>query len=85
MTQADLIRCIEAVDKRREAGRPSKELAPNGANLSQGKSAEITAKIVGTSRRKVERARNVISDPKEREAVMAEVFQVQAAWNTPIR
>ena len=69
MTEADLLKCIELVDKRREAGRPPKELAPNGANLSQGKSAETTAKIVGASRRKVERARKVLSDPKEKEEV----------------
>jgi hypothetical protein len=70
-TEADLLRCIEAVDKRKDAGRPSKELAPSGANFSHGKSAETTAQIVGTSRRKVERARQVLSDPKEKEEIMA--------------
>jgi hypothetical protein len=57
----DLLRFIEAVDRRRERGEDQERVggkfqpkAPNGAT---GNSAEITAKIVGTSHRKVERAR----------------------------
>ena len=70
ITEAELLRCIEAVDKRREAERDDRgkfTVAPSGA---PGKSAEATAKIVGTSPRKVERARNVLSDPEEKAAVI---------------
>lgn len=70
ITEAELLRCIEAVDKRREAGRPPKELASNDANLPKGKSAKKTAEIVGTSQATVERARAVLSDPEEKAAVM---------------
>jgi ParB-like chromosome segregation protein Spo0J len=71
LTETELLRCIEAVDKRREAGRPSKELASSDANLAKGKSAKKTAEIVGTSQATVERARNVLSDPEAKQAVMA--------------
>jgi hypothetical protein len=70
MTERDMLRCIAAVDKRRGAGRPTKELASNDANFSAGKSAKETAQIVGTSRAKVERARRVLSNPKEKQAVL---------------
>jgi len=69
ITEAELLRCIEAVDKRKHQGERT-DLAPHDAKLSQGKSAEATAKIVGTSPRKVERARNVLSDPEEKAAVI---------------
>jgi xanthine dehydrogenase molybdopterin-binding subunit B len=80
MTEKDLLRLIEMVDKRREqkdviafqnrdeVGR-LKPLPPNGGNGGKSASAKQTAAIVGTSARKVERARRVISDQKEKEAV----------------
>jgi hypothetical protein len=43
---AELHRCIEAVDRLKEAGRPSKELASAEAMLSPGKSAGETARVV---------------------------------------
>ena len=80
MTEAEILRCIEAVDKRKQQGE-SADLAPSGAKLTQdkpiasseapGKSAEKTAKVAGVSQRKVERARAVLSDPEEKEAVLA--------------
>ena len=79
MTEADLLQCIEAVDQRRDQkkviesqGRDAswkfKPLGPIGPN---GNSAATTARIVGTSERKVKRARQVLSDPKEKEVVRA--------------
>jgi hypothetical protein len=70
MTEADLLRCIEAVDRRKQQGERS-DIASCEAKLPQGKSAQKTAEIVGTSRAKVERARTVLSDPKEKEAVLS--------------
>ena len=76
MSEAELLRCIEAVDKRQERGGDRKSVeakskAPSGGiEKSKSPSAQETANIVGTSVRKVERARAVISDPKEREAVL---------------
>jgi len=65
LTDAEIIRCIEALDRRRQAGRPSKKLAPSGANLNKGKSSRETAKLVGVSPRKVERARTVLAQADE--------------------
>ncbi|MGQ9628668.1 MAG: hypothetical protein ACUVV0_17410 [Anaerolineae bacterium] len=50
LTDAEIIRCIEALDRRKQAGRPSKKLASNDANFKKGKSAQETAKVVGVSR-----------------------------------
>jgi ParB-like chromosome segregation protein Spo0J len=73
LSEAELLRCIEAVDKRRERGgdRRSEDAKSKGANAPIERSAEITANIVGTSPDKVKRARSVLSDPKEKESVMA--------------
>jgi hypothetical protein len=79
MTEADLLRCIEAVDKRREKQEVLEDkerdktgkFKPRASSDACGKSAKKTAEIVGTSQAKVERTRTVLSDPKEREAVMA--------------
>ena len=59
------MRCMEAVDKSREAGRPTKELAQPCTNLSQGKSSEQTAKVMGVSARKVEQARTIRDENPE--------------------
>jgi ParB family chromosome partitioning protein len=73
LSEAELLRCIEAVDKRRKRGgdRRSEDAKSKGANAPIERSAEITANIVGTSPDRVKRARSVLSDPKEKEAVMA--------------
>jgi ParB family transcriptional regulator, chromosome partitioning protein len=65
LSDADLARWIDEVDRRKKAGRPKAEeekLTPDGVNLedhhARASSAE-TAAIVGTSARKVERIRTV--------------------------
>jgi ParB family chromosome partitioning protein len=76
MSEAELLRCIEAVDKRQERGgdrksEEAKSKAPSGGiEKSKSPSAQETARIVGASARKVERARSVLSDPEEKEAVI---------------
>ena len=75
MSEAELLRCIEAVDKRQERGGDRKSEEAKSKTSSEvidkpKSSAEETARIVGTSRAKVERTRTVISDPEEKEAVM---------------
>jgi protein gp37 len=69
MTDADLLRCVKALDQKGRAGRPStQKVAPVGANSANsptGKSAERTAELLGTSARKVERARAVIDKAPE--------------------
>ena len=69
LTDAEILRCIEALDKRRERGGDRKSVnyrvkskPPNGAI---GKSAQETAQTVGVSTRKVERARTVLDKADE--------------------
>jgi ParB-like chromosome segregation protein Spo0J len=75
LTDAEILRCIEAVDKKRGRGgdRRSNEAKSKAANeaIEKVKSAEETARIVGTSRAKVERARMVLADPKATAEVKA--------------
>ena len=53
LTDAELLRCLSELDKRKKVGRPK-----NGG-VDLGKSAEATAKVLGISRSKVERRRTV--------------------------
>lgn len=73
LTEAEILKCIEVVDARRDRGgdRRSEEAKSKGANAPIEKSAETTARIVGTSPDKVKRARAVLSDPEVAEEVRA--------------
>jgi len=73
LTDAEIIRCIEALDRRRQRGGDRKSInyqakskPPNGG-IDSGKSASAkeTAKLVGVSPRKVERARTVLAQADE--------------------
>jgi len=68
LSDAELLRLIELVDKPQEGFRAP--IAPIGANEAKSaKTAAITAEAIGISVRKVERARAVLSDTKEATAV----------------
>jgi len=68
LSDAELLRLIELVDRPQEGFRSP--LAAIEANDGQPrKTAEVTADTIGTSRAKVERARTVLSDPEEADAV----------------
>ena len=58
LTGADILRWVGELDKRQTAGRKPKELASLDANF--GKSADRTAETIGTSTRKVEKARAIL-------------------------
>ena len=82
LTDVEIIRCIEALDRRKQAGRPSEKLASKKANFKKGKSAQETAKLVGTSRAKVERVRTVLEHAEEpvKEAVKAGEMSINRAY-----
>jgi ParB family chromosome partitioning protein len=68
LSDAELLRLIELVDRRQEGFRsPLAAIEANGSRPS--KSADLTADAIGTSRAKIERARVVLSDPEESAAV----------------
>jgi len=85
LTDADLLRCIEALDRRKQQGERT-DLASPDAKLASGtsrrKSAVATAKMVGTSQTKVERGRTVLAyaDPETKEAVLSGKKSIQKAY-----
>jgi len=69
LTDAEIMRCIEALDRRKKQGeeqeRHKGRFQPKASNEAIGKSAQETAKTVGVSRAKVERARTVLNHADE--------------------
>jgi len=63
MTDADILRYIEAVDKRKKSGERT-DLA--SLEAKSGKSAKETAEIIGTSTTKVEKARTILDHADEK-------------------
>jgi protein gp37 len=59
LTDADLARCVAACDQLKQAGRHKKELMPDGIDLSNERSAEVTAKKLGTSPNKINKIRYI--------------------------
>ena len=84
MTNADILRCIELVDKRKRWGgdRKSEEIKASRDALI-GKSAAETADIVGVSQATVERARTVLDaadeEPDVKQAVLENKMSINAA------
>jgi len=79
----DLTRLIQAVDKRKRRGgdhKSEESKAPSGA-IEKGKSSKETAAIVGTSARKVEKVRRILSkgDKKTKDAVLDGTKTINAA------
>lgn len=56
LTDAEMMSCLSQLDRLKEPGR---KLASNEANSFKGKSASITADLLGTSRSKVEKMRSI--------------------------
>jgi len=81
LTDAEIIRCIEALDKRKRQGERT-DIAPNGAKLEKGKSSQETAKVVGISPRKVERVRTILKngDPEVVEAAKQGDVSINRAY-----
>tara|TARA_R110001599_G_scaffold348542_1_gene575902 strand:- start:387 stop:1106 length:720 start_codon:yes stop_codon:yes gene_type:complete len=83
LTELEIVNCMGELDKLRQAGRPSKELAPHGANLDTGKSSASTAEALGISQRKVERIRTVqdYATPEVKEAIQSGDMSINKAYN----
>jgi hypothetical protein len=87
LTDTEILRCIEALDRRKARGGDhksdvyrEKSKAPNGALDPNKKSAAQTAKLVGTSPRKVERARTALNDPQAASEVKAGKKTISRAY-----
>jgi protein gp37 len=90
LTDAEIVRCIEALDRRKQRGasdgfrgnqyvKPEVVKAPNGAI---SKSSQETAKVVGISPRKVERTRTILEHAEEpvKKAVRAGEMSINRAY-----
>jgi ParB family chromosome partitioning protein len=62
MTDADIARFVMELDRRKAVGRPEKIPQSCGIN---GKSAAITAEVIGTSQSKVEKVRDILNHAAE--------------------
>uniref|UniRef100_A0A7V4G8M6 DUF5131 family protein n=1 Tax=Desulfobacca acetoxidans TaxID=60893 RepID=A0A7V4G8M6_9BACT len=86
LTDAEIIRCIEVLDRRKKQGegqeRDKGQFQPKASHEAIGKSAQDTAKVVGISRAKVERARTVLQHAEEplKEAVQAGEMSINQAY-----
>jgi protein gp37 len=91
LTDAEIMRCVEAVDKLRERGaRPGHEFRGNqhvefGKNINpniftpEPPTHQQTAEVVGISPTKVQEVRAVASDPKAREEVESGIKTIHGA------
>ena len=83
LTDADLFRCLEVLDQRKDKSNNLKRgpEASSEASGDSGKSAEKTAELLGTSRAKVERARQVLdkADDETKAKVLAGEKSINAA------
>jgi len=93
LTEAEIIRCVEVVDRLRERGQNLKEyprdnkghtIKPEvpenlGLNIPGKSSAQETAKITGLPESKVHQVRAVVSDPEAREAVESGIKSIHRA------
>lgn len=90
MTDADIIRCIDVLDKRGKRGgdhgnqhtQPKEAKASCEAKPEQGKSAETTASTLGISRAKVERTRTVLdhADDETKQEVLEGKKSINKAY-----
>ena len=80
LTDAELINCINELDKRKSVGRPKKISSDEGIS---GGSAENTGKLLGISRAKVERIRAINDHASDeiKEAVKSGEMTVNMAYN----
>jgi hypothetical protein len=78
LTDADILRCVAALDERRRAGRPEKTTA---TAVVSGPSSAQTAHLLGVSPDKVERARTVLDHAAE--AVINSTVPRFSGWWMP--
>ncbi len=84
MTDADILRCVQVLDKRKREGRPSEpqKTTPHGV-VNNGSSSRHTAELLGVSERQVERTRTILDHAPE--PIKAEVrsgqLSINAAYN----
>jgi len=86
LTDADIVRLVKELDKRRSKGERT-DLASSEAKSTQGKSADITAEAIGTSRSKVEKVRAIEAKatPEVKSALDAGDITINAAHQSTLK
>jgi ParB family chromosome partitioning protein len=81
LSDSEIMSVLSLIDKKVTGFKTSSSLAPDGANGGPlAKTAQRTAKEIGTSARKVERARKVASDPNAAAAVRRGELSINKAY-----
>jgi Lar family restriction alleviation protein len=82
LTDAEMLRCVQELDKRKAVGRPPQAETPQPCGIT-GRTAEATAATLGISQRKVEQIRTVLDHAPEpvKAAVQAGDISINAAYN----
>lgn len=82
LSDGELLKTLETLDKLKIQGKQNID-----SNIPQGKSAEITAKKIGVSRAKIERARTVQNKASEeiKKAVEQGEMTINAAYNATMQ
>lgn len=82
LTDAEIMSVLSVIDKKVTGFKVSSPLAPSGANGTlPAKTAQRTAREIGTSARKVERARKVASDAEIAAAVKKGEISINKGYN----
>src|SRR5271157_1415943 len=82
LSDAEIMSILSVVDKKVAGFKGDSPLAPGGANGERpARTAQRTAKEIGTSARKVERARTVGSDPEMAAAVKRGEISINRGYN----
>lgn len=88
LTDADILRCVTELDKRKSKADTLKrgDEIPDATSVATGKTASATAEIIGTNRGKVEKARTVLdrAEPETKAAVLAGEKSINAAYRETV-
>jgi ParB family chromosome partitioning protein len=83
LSDAEIMSILGLVDKKVAGFKGDSPLAPGGANAEKpAKTAHRTAEEIGTSARKIERARKVSADPEMAAAVKKGELTINKGYNT---
>jgi ParB family chromosome partitioning protein len=82
LSDAEIMSVLSVVDKKTIGFKGDSPLAPSGANAERpAKTSHLTAEEIGTSARKIEKARKVSTDPEVTAAVKRGELSINKGYN----
>ena len=83
LSDAEIMSVLGVIDKKTIGFRGDSPLAPSGANAERpAKTFHLTAEEIGTSARKIEKARKVSTDPEVTAAIKRGELSINKGYNT---